>query len=236
MILDQNYCQHDGKYFKPTKGTAMGSPIFGTLAEIYLQFFEQLIIKQWMEIGEITYYRRYIDDIIILFDQNKNCEDSVTNYMNNINKYLEFKLTEEENNNINYLDLSIHRNNNNLQGIYRKPTQTDTTIHFTSSHPLEHKIAAYNFYINRMLTIPITEQARQQEWNTIHTIARNNGFPLQIIHNLKNKLILQTQKTENTLTQTPRRKWITFTCYSPIIKQSYQLIQKHRLKHSISST
>jgi len=123
--------------------------------------------------------------------------------MNNIKKYLEFKLTEEENNNINYLDLSTHRNNNNpQQGIYRKPTQTDTTIHFTSNHPLEHKIAEYNLYINRMLMIPITEQARQQEWNTIHTIARNHGFPLQIIHNLQNKLILKTQKTDNTLTHT----------------------------------
>ena len=155
MILDQNYCQHDGKYFKPTKGIAMGSPILGTLAEIYLKFSEELIIKQWMEIGEITYYRRYINDIIILSDQNKNNEDSITNYMNNIHKYLEFKLTEDENNNINYLDLSIHRNNNNLQlGIYRKPTQTDTTIHFTSNDPLEHKLAAYKFYINRMLAIP----------------------------------------------------------------------------------
>jgi hypothetical protein len=39
-----------------------------------------------------------------------------------------------------------------------------------------------------------TEQARQQEWNSIHTVARNNGFPLQIIRNLKNKLIHKTQK------------------------------------------
>jgi hypothetical protein len=52
-----------------------------------------------MEIGEITYYRRYTDDIIILFDQNKNNEDWITNYINNIHKYLEFKLTEEKNNN-----------------------------------------------------------------------------------------------------------------------------------------
>jgi hypothetical protein len=34
--------------------------------------------------------------------------------MNNIHKYLQFKLTEDENNNINYLDLFIHRHNNNL--------------------------------------------------------------------------------------------------------------------------
>jgi len=68
VILDQNYCQHDGKYFKHTKGTTMGSPTFGTLAEIYLQFFEELIIKQWMETGEITYYRRYINYIITIFN------------------------------------------------------------------------------------------------------------------------------------------------------------------------
>jgi hypothetical protein len=28
-----------------------------------------------------------------------------------------------------------------------------------------------------MLSIPITEQAGQQEWNIIRNIARNNGFP-----------------------------------------------------------
>jgi hypothetical protein len=54
-----------------------------------------------MEIGEITYYRRYIDGVIILFNQNINNEDSITDGMNNTHKYLEFKLTEEENNNIN---------------------------------------------------------------------------------------------------------------------------------------
>jgi len=54
--------------------------------------------------------------------------------MNNIHKYLEFKLTDEESNNIASLDLSIHRNNNDLHlDIHKKPTQTDTTIHFTST-------------------------------------------------------------------------------------------------------
>jgi hypothetical protein len=132
-----------------------------------------------------------MDDIIIIYDQNKTNENSITKDMNNLHRYLEFKIMEEENNNINYLDLSIRRHNNNLNlGIYRKPTQTDTTIHFTSNHPLEQKFTDYTFYINRMITLPITEQAKQQEWNTVLTIAEKNGFPsLLIIHNLKKNQI-----------------------------------------------
>jgi len=70
--------------------------------------------------------------------------------MNNIHEYSEFKLTKEDNN-ITHLDLSIERNSNDLhQGFNRKLTQTGTTTHHTSNHPLEHKLAAYNFYVNSM--------------------------------------------------------------------------------------
>jgi hypothetical protein len=45
-----------------------------------------------------------------------------------------------------------------------------------------------------MLTLPITKQAKQQEWKIILVIAQNNGFPLHIIYNLKKKLITKKQK------------------------------------------
>jgi hypothetical protein len=57
--------------------------------------------------------------------------------------------------------------------------------------------------------LPFTEQTKQQEWNVIFTIARNNGLPLQIICNLKNKLILKTQQTITTPTQTQKKEWDT---------------------------
>jgi hypothetical protein len=40
VIPNQNYFQCNGKYFKPTKGIAMDSPVSSTLAEIYLNFFK----------------------------------------------------------------------------------------------------------------------------------------------------------------------------------------------------
>jgi hypothetical protein len=77
-----------------------------------------------------------------------------------------------------YLDLFIPRNNNDIHlGICRKSTQTSS-----SNHPLEHELASYNFYVNRMITLPIKEQAKQHEWRIILTLAKNNVSPVQVIH------------------------------------------------------
>jgi len=54
--------------------------------------------------------------------------------MNNIDKHLEFELSEGKSNIINYKDLSIHRNTNSTDTeISRKPTLTDVTIQFSSN-------------------------------------------------------------------------------------------------------
>ena len=189
---------------------------------------EELYVKQWLDSKQILYYKRYVDDILIIYNQNKTNEQDILSHANNIDKHLQFKLTTEENNIINYLDLTICRNNSNIElGIYRKPTSTDTTIHFTSNHPYEHKLAAFNHYINRMLTLPITKQSQQQEWKAILTIARNNGFPTHIIHNLKKKLEAkkQNQQQQEPLTPTVQhhKKWVAFTYHSPLIRKVTKL-------------
>jgi len=77
--------------------------------------------------------------------------------------------------------------------------------------------SAFNCYVNRMLVLPITKQAKQQEWKIILAIAQNNGFPLHI-PNLKKKLIAKKQKQKllTTTIQQPK-KWITFTYHCPQI-------------------
>ena len=167
----------------------MGSPISSTIAEIYLQYFEERLVKHWMEKKEIIYYKWYVDDMLMIFKQTTTKEETIMTHMNNIHKHLHFKMTEEINNTTNYLDLHIHRTHEKiLLGIYRKLTQTGTTIGFISNHSLQHKFGAYIFYINRLLSTPITEQEKQHEWNTICTMAKNNAFPLLLIHSLQRKL------------------------------------------------
>ena len=115
-------------------------------------------------------------------------------------------MSTEENNTINYLDISIHRNNNNIDlNIYRKPTSTDTTIQFSSNHPYEHKIVAFRYYIHRMITLPITQKSKQ-EWKTILTIAKNNRYSVNTTNNLKTKLIAKKPKHQQYPTTIPHNK------------------------------
>jgi hypothetical protein len=62
-ILKQNYFQYNNQIFWPEKGIAMGLPISGTIAEIYIQFLEELYVKQLLDSKIILYYKRYVDHI-----------------------------------------------------------------------------------------------------------------------------------------------------------------------------
>ena len=190
IIMKHNYFLYNQRFLQPDKGIAMGSPVSSTMAEVYLQYIEETYLKQWLENKKIVYYKHYVDDILIIYDQNKTNKQTVLEEIYKIDQNLQFKISTEENNTINYLDITIHRNNNNVDiSIYRKPTGTDTTIQFSSNHPYEHKIAAFKYYIHRMLTLPITEESKQEEWKTIITMAKNNGYPIGIINDLRTKLI-----------------------------------------------
>ena len=47
-IMNQNYFQY-GQIFQPQKVIAMGSPISGTTAEIYLQYLEAIYINHCLD-------------------------------------------------------------------------------------------------------------------------------------------------------------------------------------------
>jgi len=81
-----------------------------------------------------------VDDIFILYNQNKTNEQQIFNNINKINKHLQTKINSEVDDNIQFLDLTIHKKKHHITiNIYRKPTETDTTINYHSNHPLNKK-------------------------------------------------------------------------------------------------
>ena len=96
---------------------------------------------------------------VCMYDSTRTNPDEIMKYIDTIHSCIQLNPTLESRNSVTFLDLSITRNLNHLNiGIYRKPTTNDTTINFLSYHPLEHKMAAYNFLIRRMLTLPLNAE------------------------------------------------------------------------------
>jgi hypothetical protein len=93
IALTQNYFVYDNKYYTCNKAVAMESPLSNIIAEIFLQHYEGLFIKHWTDSNIIMYYTRYVDDIFIVFHTRRITENRILEYMNSINKHLEFKMT-----------------------------------------------------------------------------------------------------------------------------------------------
>jgi hypothetical protein len=110
-----------------------------------------------------------VDDILIIYNKVRIASETIYNYLNKIHPNIEFTPTQEHNNNISFLDLLIIRQPSKIEiDICRNPTTTNTTINVTSNHPAEHKIAAYCYLINRMISLPLTPER-------VREIKRQNG-------------------------------------------------------------
>ena len=65
--LQNNFFNFEGKIYKQIDGVAMGSPLGATLANAFLCFHEQVWLKKCPDQFKPVYYKRYADDIFVLF-------------------------------------------------------------------------------------------------------------------------------------------------------------------------
>jgi hypothetical protein len=223
-ILGQNYFTFQNQIYQPDKGVAMGSPVSGTVAKIFLQL-EKNHIKHLTDSKHQIFYARYVDHII--YDSTLTSPTSIQHYMDTIHGNIKLNPTHETNEKVNFLDLSVTRKPTSLKlDIYCKPTATDTTINFHSNHPLEHKLTAYRFFINRMLSLPLNE-VRHKEWISIKQTARNNNIPVHLLTNFSRNI-------QKKLNQTPphslhtRHKMGHLHAFLTTRQKNHQPIKKHK--------
>jgi hypothetical protein len=65
-VLTNNYCIFDNKIYHQIRGTAMGTPVAVTYANIFLYHLEMPILRQIQRTCPFLYYRRYVDDIFAI--------------------------------------------------------------------------------------------------------------------------------------------------------------------------
>ena len=165
----------------------MGNPLSPLLAEIFMDNLERKIRKQPFFKNVIFWYR-YVDDIFCAIRGTNRQIDKFLEFLNKLHPNIEFTVEFENNSSINFLDLTISRDNNGLVfDIFHKPTHTDTTIHNTSLHPYSQKLASFYTYIHRLINLPLSKENFEKELNLIKQIAVNNGYDPSLIDSILHK-------------------------------------------------
>ena len=100
----------NNKYHKQVDGVAIGSPLGPALANIFMCSFESKWLRDCPNYFKPVLYRRYIDDIFVLFSSPDHA-DQFREYLSSKHTNIKFSIEKEEDGRLPFLDINIFREN-----------------------------------------------------------------------------------------------------------------------------
>ena len=124
---------------KKIDGVAMGSPLGPILANAFLCHHEKVWLDNCPKEFKPVYYRRYVDDIFVLFFSPEHLQ-TFKNHMCSKHQNINFTAENESSDSLSFLDVKIFRENNKFTtNVYRKPTFSGIFTNFESFIPVYMK-------------------------------------------------------------------------------------------------
>ena len=127
--------------YRQEEGLAMGSPLSSVMANIYMEYFEDMALNSAPL--RPTMWLRYVDDTFILWPHQEDVQ-VLLEHVNTIRPSIQFTMEKEKDNQLAFLDILItHTECGFKTSVYRKPTFTGQYLNFDSHHPysVKHVIA-----------------------------------------------------------------------------------------------
>uniref|UniRef100_A0A803JSK4 Reverse transcriptase domain-containing protein n=1 Tax=Xenopus tropicalis TaxID=8364 RepID=A0A803JSK4_XENTR len=132
FVLHHNYFWFNNKYFLQLCGTAMGTRFAPSYANLFMGYWEREHLKGWE--ANLSLWRRYIDDIIIVW---RGTETDLKEFLNGLNSNdmnLEFDLSYSREK-INFLDLELYVKQSKIQSrTYFKSVDVNNYVLASSNH------------------------------------------------------------------------------------------------------
>ena len=227
--MSESLVLFDGEYYKQIDGVAMGSPLGPTFANIFLCFYEQI----WLESCPIkfkpVFYRRFVDDMFLLFRSYEHIEKFRT-YRNCQQPNIKFTSEIEEYNCMSFLDIKITREFKSFStSVYRKPTFSGVFTNFDSFIPLSYKTGLIWSLLYRAFSLCSSFELLHQEILKEKDICKRNSYPISFIDKCVKRFLNKVFVEKNFFLTASKKQLV---CVLPFIgKKSLQL--RSRLIKSI---
>ena len=179
FCLKATYLAFRGRVFRQKFGTAMGSPVSVSVANLVMEDIEERALTSFNI--QLPFWKRYVDDTITAVPKEKVSE--LLDHLNSIEDSINFTVEIEKNSKIPFLDILLtHEADGSVSTtVYRKATHTDKYLDYESHHPLSHKLSVVSTLLHRIDTHCSTDSARSVENSRVLQALKVNGYPKTLV-------------------------------------------------------
>ena len=161
----------------------MGSPLGSTMANVFLSFYEVKWLEQCPKEFKPVCYRRYVDDIFVLFESTVHLL-KFRDYFNTCHPNMSFSFEQEKNGKLSFLDAEVSREKGKfVTAVYRKPTFSGVYTLFESFLPTVYKFGMAYTLAYRFFKICSDWTKFHEELNFLKQVYLKNRYPLSFIDN-----------------------------------------------------
>ena len=137
MVLKKNNFDFNNLHFLQVGGTAMGTRLAPSYANIFMDHFERNFVYTY-HIQPLV-WKRYIDDIFMLWDKGIAELQNFIDFLNLCLPSIKFETNISESE-INFLDVKVKLSHGNLStSLYTKETDTLSYLDYSTCHPVSCK-------------------------------------------------------------------------------------------------
>nr|VZI51581.1 unnamed protein product [Spirometra erinaceieuropaei] len=174
----RTYFTFDGTIYEQVKGTPVGSPISGFIAEAVLQRLESLVFQHHRP----KFWAWYVDATLVVIER-----DQVLTFKDRLNAVfpdIQFTMEEEENNRLAFLDVRECRKDCGELNtkVFRKATNTMQVLNFNSNHPIGHKRSCVRTLYRRVETHCSESEDKIAELQYLRRVFKANGYPRNFVN------------------------------------------------------
>ena len=212
IVLENNSFCFDQKNYLQINGTAMGTKMAPTYANLTLAYLEEKLYNNirtkyadnFAQCFEQT-WKRYLDDCFIIWDNNVDEVENLHSELNNLHPKLVFTI-DHSNSTLPFLDIKLIKQGGKIiTDIFHKPTDTKSYLHFKSCHPRSTKTNIPYNLARRICTIIIEPNLRKQRLQEMKNDLLLRGYPAKLIDNgiqQANCLSTETLRTPKPIAET----------------------------------
>ena len=183
LATQESYFLFNDVLYKQKDGVAMGSPLGPTMANVFLSFYEMKWLEQCPNEFKPVFYRRYVDDIFVLFKSAEHLS-KFRDYFNTCHQNMSFSFEQEKDRKLSFLNVEVSRQEGHcVTTVCRRPTFSGVYTHFESFLPTISKFGMIYTLVYRCFKICSNGTKFHEELNFLKQIFLKNGYPQSFIYN-----------------------------------------------------